>query len=70
MNIDTQKSWIGLTHSDGDQKSKFRWVDMASDRQVDVWIVTHQGFMRRKDVPSGFIKHGWLENPRSEWRFQ
>ena len=21
------------------------------------------------DLPSGFIKHGWLENPRAEWRF-
>ena len=20
-------------------------------------------------VPSGDIKHGWLENPRTEWRF-
>ena len=22
-----------------------------------------------KFLPSGFIKHGWLENPRTEWRF-
>ena len=22
-----------------------------------------------EDIPSGFIKHGWLENPRTEWRF-
>ena len=21
------------------------------------------------DLPSGVIKHGWLENPRTEWRF-
>ena len=21
-------------------------------------------------LPSGFIKHGWLENPRTEWRFK
>ena len=20
-------------------------------------------------LPSGFIKHGWLENPRNEWMF-
>ena len=22
------------------------------------------------DMPSGFIKHGWLENLRTEWRFR
>ena len=23
----------------------------------------------KREIPSGFIKHGWLENPRTEWRF-
>ena len=23
----------------------------------------------RVDLPSGVIKHGWLENPRTQWRY-
>ena len=31
------------------------------------WISLIASFV---DIPSGFIKHGWLENPRTDWRFR
>ena len=36
---------------------------------LGTWLENLVGCSRCRMVPSGFIKHGRLENPRTEWRF-
>ena len=48
------------------------WGNLSTMGNLSINIgkpVTNGCKILGKRIPSGVIKHGWMENPRSEWSF-
>ena len=68
------RAWL-CRHKDvppEEERGVFRWQREFSGKRLQKTIVQSVNitFMCKSTISTLVIKHGWLENPRTEWRFE